>query len=191
MSLGDEGEKKIIERIRKLQELADRGEYGERINAREMIDELMEKYHISPDQLNEEECCSYVFKAKTGWQRRLMHQLVALMGEDRVKLRFDIVPKVYTVKGKKKYGHGVAESIVCTPLDWVDLATRYEILKRDYARQLDTFYVAFLKRNELMLPFDPNAPQLTQKEIEEDERSSLMAWGVERSVLNKQIEHVN
>lgn len=186
MSREGDGERKILDRIRKLQELADRCEYGERINARKMIDELMEKYHISPDALDEERRERYQFTYSREWQRKLMFQLCALMGWDRVDVQFEAMH--IAVRGRKKYRWVVDRYIVCTPLDWIDLVSRYEILKRDYARQLDTFYLAFRKRNKRLLPFDPSAPEPTAKEREEDERASYMAHGIERSILNKQLE---
>lgn len=174
---------KIIEQIKKLQELVSRGEYGERINAQELINSLMNKYSITPDMLEVEDHREYEFKYKYEWQKLLMDQLVGLVGDDKVASyeRFKKINGVYKkVKGLKVYG--------CAPEVWVDLISRYEIYQRSYAEHLKAFYRSFLIANDLLLPYDPNAPEPDEKERELYARARAMSLGVDKCVVHKQLE---
>lgn len=174
---------KIIEQIKKLQELAARGEYGERINARELINSLMDKYSITPDMLEVEDRRRFEFKYKYEWQWSLMDQLIALVGDDKVAsyVRSKKIDGVY----KRVHGLRLLE---CTPEVWVDLISRYEIYQRSYAEHLKAFFRSFLIANDLLLPYDPNAPMPDEKEQELFDRANAMALGVDKCIIHKQLE---
>mgnify|MGYP004657726813 CR=1 FL=1 len=170
-----ETEDKVIQQIRKLQALADRGVGGEQINAREMINRLMDKYGITPDQLDMLTLNLYRFSYSNAWERKLMSQLFYLLGDKEWNC--------YTIRGKRN-----VVLYECYPEDWLDVISRYEILKRDYANQLKAFYRAFLTKNNLLLPYDPSSPTPSKEEFEELRLAEELALGIRRSVLHKQLE---
>lgn len=170
-----ESEDKVIRQIRKLQALANRGVGGEQINAREMINRLMDKYGITPDQLDVRTLNRYKFSYTNAWERKLMSQLFYLLGDKEWNC--------YAIRGKRNVA-----LYECYPEDWLDVISRYEILKRDYARQLKAFYRAFLTKNDLLLPYDPSCPTPTKEKMEELCLAEELALGIRRSVLHKQLE---
>ena len=77
---------------------------------------------------------------------------------------------------------------VCTDAQWLEVTAKYAVLCADYERQIKAFPLAFLMRNDLLLPFNPNGKKPSAKEEEQYSTAAALADGIWKSRLNKQLE---
>ena len=172
----------IKRRLGKLKDLADRGVDGERENAEQMLSELMHKYGISPDFINEVKKDRFTIRFKVIWERKLFVQLMSLCvgNDDDWGLYAHYKPR------SRNWDHKTYE-IECTQAQWIESLAKFEVLRRDYERQLKNFYRAFLMRNDLLLPWDPNTPVPTEEELKQDCEAFELSLGIKKSELNPQL----
>ena len=177
----------ILDRLRKMKQLADRGVGGERENAERLLAEIAAQYGINLADLEGERLEYFSVTLKESWKRKMLSQLCALK---RQELKRDGVSlanyrmAMWTTTKKKSYS--VSN---CTKAEWLELMAKLEVLSRAYKRQLDDFYEAFLMANDLLVEPDDDKQQ---KEPSREERSRLfravqMSMGIEKSQLNKQL----
>lgn len=172
----------IKRRLGKLKALADRGVDGERANAEQMVSELMDKYGISPDFINEVAKERFTIRFGVTWERKLFVQLMRLCvgNNDDWGLYAHYKPRSRNWDNK-------TYEIECTQAQWIESLSKFEVLRRDYNRQLKNFYRAFLMRNDLLLPCDPNAPDPTEEEVEQEREVFELSQGIKKSELNPQL----
>lgn len=127
-----------VELLQKIKALAERGVGGEKINAKRMLDELMKKYNISEQDINEDEIRSFDinivgFKAKS----LVCQVLYSIVGniDDRKNLYS------YKDNGKKKY------YIKCTNAEFVEFQAKYKFYMHHFKKELELFYSAFIQAN--------------------------------------------
>ena len=58
----------------------------------------------------------------------------------------------------------------------------------DYIKQLKAFPRAFLVRNDLLMPYNPDAPEPTAEQKEQFAIAEDLASGIKKSILSKQLE---
>jgi len=177
----------ILDRLRKMKQLADRGVGGERENAERLLAEIAAQYGIDLAALEEERLDYFFITLRESWEYKMLSQLIALKHEelkrDGVSLAYDRMT-VWSKKGSCNY---LVKN--CTKAEWLELMAKLEVLSRAYKRQLDDFYEAFLMANNLLLEPDDDEEQ---QELSREERSRLfrvaqMSRGIEKSQLNKQL----
>lgn len=170
-------------KLLKMKALAERGEGGERTVAERMIEEIAARYGLSLDFLDAAIERTFYVNFTTCWQRGLFMQLLGLMRIDRYGDRHADKLSLFYRRGASK----LKCHMVCTEEEWLELYAKFEVLKRDYKRQLDAFYRAFLIANDLLMPFDPdNAP--SKAECDMDDVAESMAMGITKSKLHRQLE---
>jgi hypothetical protein len=70
----------------------------------------------------------------------------------------------------------------------LELTAKYEVLARDYKKQIKSFTLAFLMRNDLLLPpRNDHDTKITPKEREEYRAAEIIAFGIQKSRMNKQL----
>ena len=62
------------------------------------------------------------------------------------------------------------------------------LLCADYIKQLKAFPRAFLVRNDLLMPYNPDAPEPTAEQKEQFAIAEDLATGIQKSLLSKQLE---
>jgi len=77
----------IIEKLRKVKELADRGEAGEALVAREKLHILLNKYGLSIEDLEQNEVHSYKFKYVTAAEMSIIIQCISKV-MDKPRLQY-------------------------------------------------------------------------------------------------------
>lgn len=179
---------KIKNKLRKLKALADRGVDGEADTAQRLLAKVAEKYGIILDELDleSEEKIRFEVKLPKEWQRDIFRQIVALMRMEKCGDLYNLeVLEFYSFRSNPKQYY-----VHCTKAEWLELTAKYEVLARDYEKQIKSFTLAFLMRNDLLLPpSDDHDKKLTQKEREEYRMASNLSYGIEKSVMNKQLEY--
>lgn len=181
----------IIEKLKKLQRLADSGVDGERCNAKQRIEEIMRKYGIKDSDLADEEEKVYVYHIEGIFCWDLLKQIAGVMTKE---FKIMYLPNVHLPRdiraSIKHFAAGKKHNVVmtCTAAQYVELTSKYEIIHRGLKQQADSFFYAFLKENDLLVESDGNAPEPTEEEIEMYERARRMSLGVDRVQVYKQLE---
>lgn len=168
-----------IELLKKIQALAERGVGGEKRNAEELLARMMRAYSITEQDLREDEIRFQTFPYKTDLDRRLIKQMIYMVtGETPCGVK-----RVATGRTLKEVG------VDCTDAQRVEI----EIARRFYAeameKDLDVFFVAFCKRNNLYPPNGEtvSADEMTSSEALRDKRATIMASTMEEHTMRKML----
>lgn len=184
----------IIDKILKVKALAERGFEGEKTNAERMLNELMQKYNISDDDIDAEKKELYLFDTENNMFLQLFVQIYHLnYGREREILDGNKIPK----KLKKEwagYGFGDANgnvAIKCTKAEFIELKILFDIYKEDLKIQYDTFlYAYFIKNNLLLQPSKDDEQKETSKEdIKKTLKAMQMSESIEKKEIHKMIEN--
>ena len=184
----------LKERLRKMKALADFGSGGERDAAERLIRELCTKYGISLDDIEEEIERERTIEA-TLWKRKIFIQLLGLMRieqyGDRKADKLNLYVRREWIKTRgRKYGRlrTVCYYTRCTDAQWLELQAKFTVLCAAYEKQIKAFPLAFLMRNDLLMPADPASPAPTAKEEAEYAIAENLSMGIEQTRLHKQLE---
>lgn len=188
------GKDKIIERLLKIKALSERGKEGERENARKLLNSLMEKYGIKPEDLDSDKQDMYMaFTGNGNFDIDLFVQVAARQFRGRndpgVK-NLRKVPK-HLIRQLSKLGYGPANSnvaIECTKADFIEIVSTFEIYKQDLRKQAKTFFYAYLDANDLLVPASDEKRQPTEEELERAMSAALMSPGIKKKTIHKLIE---
>lgn len=178
----------LLDKIRKIQALAERGVDGERISAEKRLVEIMEKYGISWEEIDNEEKRVIWYSAKGKDWKMLIKQLLGIN-----KIRFAIIEHTDRSKSAKKirdyYQPRRAENVLmeCTYSKFIEMTTEYEIFQRSFDDHYESFVYAFLDKNNLLAEADADH-KLTPEEEKRYDRAIMMKRGIEKAEINKQIE---
>lgn len=180
----------LLDKIRKIQALAERGVDGERISAQNRLVEIMEKYGISWEEIDNEEKRLIWYSAKGKDWKMLIKQLLGIN-----KIRFAIIESTDRTKRAKRvrdyYQPRRGENVVmeCTYSKFIELTTAYEIFQRSFDEHYESFVYAFLDKNHLLGEADADH-EPTPEEEKLYERAIMMKRGIEKAEINKQIEFI-
>lgn len=185
----------IIARLMKMKALADRGVGGERAAAEKLLAEVAEKYGIDLNDLGHEAEEDHPLSLGSGWRLSLFCQLAAMM---RLEQYGDAHAKHCLVLVNCRYAWSkgrAARRIVKrdrffrgTKLQWVELNAKFDILSRDYEEQRAAFYEAFLRSNDLLLPYGTLRSEFSDEEIKRAELAERLSVGITPSNVRKMIE---
>lgn len=167
---------RILERIKAVQALADRGDRGEKESAAAMLERLMKKYGITESEIAEERRETAWFRYKTPLEHRLLNQIIyAVTG----RAAFGCVG-AYTNRTRKKSG------IECTAAERLEIEFSFDFYKAALEKELDRFYIAFLQKNRLFpdKPID-DVPEIGEMDLEEAQRLSMMMAGMKEHTRRK------
>ena len=186
---------KLKERLRKMKALADFGSGGERDAAERLIREITAKYGITLDDIDDDIEHERKLEFKAAWARKIFIQLLGLMrieqygdrNTDKLKL---YVKSEWVKKRGRKCGRAwkACYYTKCTDAQWLELQAKFTVLCAAYEKQIKAFPLAFLMRNDLLMPADPESPAPTTKEEEAYATAEQLSMGIERTSLNKQLE---
>ena len=188
----------LKERLRKMKALADFGYGGERDAAERLISEICAKHGISIDEIDDDVEREHTVAFARAWERKICIQLLGLMrieqygdrNADKLKLK---VEGSWASKRGRKRGRALKLRyfVKCTDLQWLELTSKFDVLRAAYQKQLKSFLTAFLMGNDLLMPYNPKAPAPTAKEQEEYETAIRLSAGIARTSLHKQLESKN
>lgn len=165
---------KVLEKLRKIKELAERGVGGERDTALQMYNKLIEKYSIADSEILAEKLTKYWFSYKDELSRKLIIQIF-------YKVTGSTTYWVKTDKRHKQVG------IECTELELDEIKFYYNFYIVHLREELDIFMRAFMNVNELFPDSSARCyeesddnNELTEKEIERLSKIFNMAKGMEK-----------
>ena len=171
------------ELLKKLKTLAERGEGGEKLNAKKMLDDLMKKYNISEQDISEDEIKEFEIKL-TGFKSKALcsQVLFSIFGDvDDNKGLYSCIfekKKIYFVK--------------CTNAEFIEFQAKFKFYMFHLKKDLETFYSAFIHANEIFPPNnkvkkEENKPKMF---LTDDDLNTLkLANGLEKHDYLLQIEN--
>lgn len=173
---------KHIELAKKLKALADKGIGGEKINAEKMLSLLLKKHKLIIDDIEGEKTENYFFKIKKG-DARLLNQIVK-----RVNHNLSLYGE-FPAKKVKQLGLKGNYMTTCTAFEFIEIESMFDIYQKLYNSELNIFYSAFLKANDLLVksPDCKSTKDLTHEEYEEWLRINEMASKIKKENFRKQL----
>ena len=166
----------LLQKVKKIQALAERGDHGEKESAAALLERLMKQHGIAESELSEDRREMAWFRYKTPLELRLLNQIIyAVTG----RVAFGCVG-AYTNRPRKKTG------IECTAAERLEIEFSFEFYKAAFEKELERFYIAFLQKNRLFpdKPID-DVPQIGEMDLEEAQRLSMMMAGMEEHSRRK------
>lgn len=151
------GESKYIELARKLKALADGGVGGEKVNAKRALDALLKKLMLSEKDIELEQLIEFEYKARTDYERRLLHQIAASVLGKSVR--------IYSyARSKVKY------YIKAPTAPAIEIQMKYDFYSRLYYDELKIFFRAFIQKHSLFPP-DGVRSRIGEMSIEEQQEA--------------------
>ena len=170
---------RILERIKAVQALAERGDRGEKENAAAMLERLMKQYGITEAEIAEEHREIAWFRFKTPLERKLLNQVIYTVTG---RIPYGCVGR-YTGRTRKQIG------IECTAAERLEIEISFEFYNAALEQELERFYSAFLQKNGI---FPENAidelPEVPEIDVEEARRISMMMAGMDEHTRRKMLE---
>ena len=190
---------RIKERLVKMKAMAERGVGGERAAADRLLREIAAKHGISLDDIESEVEREHIVDIQKSWQRQIFVQLLGLMRIEQYGDRYAdklslfkrnqyVQTRGRTSRGRMRRRTVACYYTVCTDAQWLEVTAKYAVLCADYERQIKAFPLAFLMRNDLLMPFNPNGKTPSAKEDEQYCTAETLAAGIQKSHLAKQLE---
>ena len=182
----------IIKRILKIKNLAEKGCEKEKETAKKILDELIKKYNIKIEEIEEEKRELYVVNTGGGIKKRLFLQVYkARYGKHR-----DIWE---TSKVKKKdlkllddngYGDKNPDIIIeCTKTEFLEIKTVFELYKQDLKIQMETFFYAYCYKNNLLLRREnEDDGEESEEYIEMARKAMEMSTWIEKKEIRKMLK---
>lgn len=174
---------RIIDKIKKLKELVDRGVDGEVFAAKRAIDQLCEKYDINIEDLFKEEKKRYVFKIKYNnkFDKQLLFQCYAKVTNNK-KISY------FTSKSRPN----IIEFDL-TRIEYIDLKGMFEFYRKEWSKimksSLNDLFDAFISKNEISHNQEDNEHKtLTLEDWERISRIQNLMSTMEVSSYHKQLE---
>lgn len=169
-------DEKTIQRIKKLQALAERGVGGEKDTAKKMLQKMLEKNGIK--SLNELESEKYEYT------------LFSYNGKHEIKLLKQCMYKVLTAAGDitiyRTRGTRQKIGIYCTKAQKIEIELEFEFYRNVFYEELSTFMDAFIQAQKI---FPPDAPRSSYDEFSaRDMKVAFMAEGIEKRTRAEMIE---
>lgn len=168
---------RLLEKIRKVQALANRGADGEKKSAAALLDKLMKQYGIDEAEIAEERLEKCFFRYKTPYERKLLVQAIYTVTG---KIPFKCVGS-YSGRARKQVG------IDCTAAERLEIEFSYEFYKAALEEEMERFYSAFLMKNDIFPPVSKKAEEIPAAEISRSEALKLQAlmagWATTRAAL--------
>ena len=149
----------ILDRLRKIEALAQSGVAGERENAAEMLRVLCEKYGVTVEQLTAPETTRCWFTIKSKIDDDLLGQCVAMVLKTS-RIRFS--------------SRARERGFELTLAQEIDVREAFAHFRKAWQQQLEETFAAFIQLNGIVAPASDDGEE---KELTPDERARLRRMG--------------
>lgn len=146
---------RILELVKKLKALAERGVGGEKVNAEEQLKKLIEKYKIDLTRINEPILQYRIFRfdEKDEFHKKFVRQII-----------------LSVIGFKEFYYSGLIHNNWAVEIDdiqFIEISEKLDFYWPIFKSDLEIFYTAFIQKNELTVDVDEDdVPEFTDQELE-------------------------
>lgn len=163
----------VIEKIRKVLQLASGGTGGERLAAQKKLNELLNKHGLTINDVNDETIQTYWFPFRTKEEERLIMQIWG---------------RVMQTSKLKGYKRGKSLGFELTKIQAVDMECLFNAHKKEMKKHLEIALTAYFFSNDLA----PSGGSVSEKEFSKEERNELeRIWAMMETIkplaIHKQI----
>jgi hypothetical protein len=174
---------KYIELAKKIKNLADKGEGGEKINAEKLLDDILKKHNIKLEELDSLKLEDFFFNIED-LDFKLWLQIVKKVN-NTIKIYGKFDDK--TIKKNLLDGNYL---ISCTYLEYVEIVSMFDFFKGLYNKELDFFFTAFCNANNLLIKSSESKSinDLTPEEYKDFIRMLELSKNIKKDSFRKQID---
>jgi len=168
----------LLEKLKKVKALADRGSGGERESAAALLERMMKKHGITDNDLEENVVQLYWIRYKTDYERKLLFQLAYMhTGPGHAA---GCVGK-WTNRKRKEVG------ITCTAAQYIEIHADFDFYREALAEEMDVFYTAFINKNHLFPPpeLEGDLDDTGEVDLVRLEKMKAMMAGIEQRTRHK------
>ncbi len=172
---------RLLQKIKRVQALAERGVGGEKDSAAALLETLMARYDITEADISAEREELAWFRYKTDLEQRLLCQII-----------YSVTGKAasgcvgaYTGRKRKEVG------VYCTAAERLEIEISFEFFNAAMGTELERFYSAFLIKNQIFPPpgkSEIDIPPPEERSDEEEFKLSAMLAGMDTHTRRKMIE---
>lgn len=160
----------IVDKLRKIEKLANCGVDGERKNAARMLRDLLFQHGLTLEDLSEENEKEYLINYRTTWEKKLLLQIYAkITGSSRIRYS--------KLKGKT----GMFFKLGVT--QYIDFMAMYDAYRPALKKEMETLFMAFVSKHNISAPPNEDSKK-TQCSTEETERIWQMVMGLRDVVVS-------
>lgn len=173
---------KHIELAKKIKALQEKGIDGEKINAEIMLNKIMHKHGLTTNDLEQDKINDYYFTYKPG-DHKLWVQIVK-----RVNHKINMYGP-FPDKEVKAFSLSGNYMISCTAVEYVEIETMLSVYEPLYKEELDIFFSAFCRANDLLVTKGDikSIKDLSDKELEDYIRAQELSAKIKSKTFRKQI----
>ena len=171
---------RLLEKLKKIKALAEKGFRGEQVNAAVLLSDLMEKHGITEADLEGTQVSTYWIRYKTIYERKLIFQLSYMhLGSGHAS------GCVGAYSGRKRKEVGID----CTPAQFIEIETDYQFYRKALEEELEVFYSAFIQKNDLFPPpnLSGDEPDAEPVDLNVVMKMAAMMEGIEHRTRHKVI----
>ena len=166
------------ELLKKIKALAESGVGGEKENAQKLLQELMEKYNIQEEDIEED-----VIKEFDNKEKDIYKILAIIVGKDVEDGKKGFYS--YRWNGRKKY------FIKCTSAEFLEFEAKFKFYMHHFKIEIERFYSAFIQANKIFPPPDKCREEKQRFFLTDEELKMLdLAEKLEKHEYRLQIEDV-
>lgn len=170
---------RLLEKIRRVQALAERGVDGEKESAAALLERLMKQYGIDEAEIAEERRETEWFRFRTPLEEMLLNQVIySIMGDCVTYCR---------TNGKCKRKHKVV-GVDCTPAERLEIEISFEFFNAALQEEEKRFFRAFVQKNNIYPPQEKTTAEGAELEKEEILKLAAMMDGMDVHTRRKMIE---
>ncbi|MDD5013573.1 MAG: hypothetical protein PHW73_00540 [Atribacterota bacterium] len=169
---------KIIELAKKLKALSDRGEGGEKFNAATKLKQLMDKYDLTLEDIEDSTVLLREFDYKRGQEQILIQSIRSVVGKK---------PKILSYR--KGYGKQTTFIVECTQYQFIEIKAVFNFFWPKYQADLHTFNLAFIYKNDLLSPdSEKDSEPPTDEEFDKIQKVIKMMDVLDKNHYKKQLK---
>lgn len=161
---------------KKIKALADRGVGGEKINAEQMLNALMQKHDISMEQLEEGATDWHEYKIKPTDRLFFMSVVVSVLRNK--------------IKNYKQYK--LKFWIESTDAEYLEIEAKFDFFLKVYEKDICIFRRAWFIKNELYNPdAELDMPDFSREELIEQMQALKMTEKIKKTIYQKRLTAPN
>lgn len=171
---------RILELVKKLKALAERGIGGEKVNAEEQLKKLIEKYNINLSDLDEPILQYRIFKfdEKDEFHKKFVRQII-----------------LSVIGLKEFYYSGLIHNNWAVEIDdiqFIEISEKLDFYWPIFKSDLEIFYTAFVQKNELTVDVDEDKiPKFTDEELEKLHKAFRLMQNMQKHEFKKLLSDKN
>lgn len=143
----------IIDRLRKIYALAEKGHQGEKVVAQQKLDSLLEKHNLTLDDIRSSEKNFCEYKYKTSLEKDILFQCaVYIRGSDQIR--------------HGRYKNKKSIHMELTKIEQIDLQLMYDHYRNELKKDLKVFFQAFIQRHKIFPPQKEDNNKTPDKDID-------------------------